>query len=184
MSRITFSQWIKKLTCHRQAARMRNPSRTLAVEHLGQRIMPAISAFFTAGHLTILGDFQDNTIAVSRDAAGTLQVNGGAVHVRGGTPTIANTSRIQIFGLGGNDTLSLDETNGPLPRANIFGGTGNDTLIGGAAADLLFGQSGNDTLLGKGGADILFGGTGNDTLTGGAANDQVFGELGNDRMIW
>src|SRR5262249_50383083 len=71
-----------------------------------------------------------------------------------------------------------------LPRANLFGGAGNDTLTGGSGADMLFGQAGNDTLLGKGGADFLFGGSENDTLTGGDGDDQVFGESGNDRMIW
>src|SRR5439155_22635440 len=50
--------------------------------------------------------------------------------------------------------------------------------------DQLFGQSGNDTLLGKGGADLLFGGEGNDVLTGGAGDDMIFGQSGNDRMIW
>ena len=48
----------------------------------------------------------------------------------------------------------------------------------------MFGGAGNDILLGKGGNDLLFGGAGNDTLTGGAGSDQVFGEAGNDRMIW
>ena len=134
--------------------------------------------------LTVVGDNADNTIEVSRNAAGNLLVNGGAVQIVGGTPTVANTSRIQIFGLGGNDQLSLNETNGALPRANLYGGGGNDTLTGGSAADFLFGEAGNDTLLGKGGVDFLFGGAGNDTLTGGAGNDQVFGEAGNDRMIW
>ncbi len=75
-------------------------------------------------------------------------------------------------------------SNGALPRANLFGGSGNDTMIGGSGADMLFGQSGDDTLLGKGGADFLFGGSGNDVLTGGDGDDQMFGEAGNDRMIW
>ena len=121
---------------------------------------------------------------LSRDAAGTIRVNAGAVPVLGGTPTVANTSLMQIFGLGGNDALSLNETNGALPQANIFGGAGDDTLIGGSAADMLFGQGGNDSLLGRGGADLLFGGADNDILTGGDGDDQVFGEAGNDRMIW
>jgi len=104
--------------------------------------------------------------------------------VLGGTATVANTTLIQAFGQRGNDTISLNETNGALPRANLFGGTGNDTLTGGSGGDMLFGQSGNDTLLGKGGVDFLFGGSGNDTLTGGDGDDQMFGESGNDRMIW
>jgi Ca2+-binding RTX toxin-like protein len=146
----------------------------------------AITAFFNrgAGVLTEFGDALDNTITTSRNAAGTILVNGGAVPILGGTPTVANTSLIQVFGQGGNDTIALDESNGALPRANLFGGAGNDTLIGGSGGDLLFGQSGNDTLLGKGGNDFLFGGAGNDVLTGGDDDDRMFGEAGNDRMIW
>ena len=146
----------------------------------------AVTASFlpAAGMLTSFGDSLDNTITVSRDAAGKLLVNGGAVAIQGGTPTVANTGLIQVFGQGGNDTITLNEANGALPAANLFGGAGNDTLTGGSGGDMLFGQSGNDTLLGKGGVDFLFGGDGNDTLTGGDGDDQMFGEAGNDRMIW
>ena len=157
-----------------------------AFESLENRLMPAVTATFsaTSGVLTVFGDSLDNTIAISRDAAGTILVNGGAVAITGGTATVANTSLVQAFGQSGNDTITMSETNGALPRANLFGGAGNDTLTGGSGGDMLFGQSGNDTLLGKGGFDFLFGGTENDTLTGGDADDQVFGESGNDTMIW
>jgi Ca2+-binding RTX toxin-like protein len=155
-------------------------------ERLNDRIVPAVTASFSAASqaLTVFGDNLDNNITISRDAAGKILVNGGAVQVLGGTPTVANTALIQVFGQSGNDTITLSETNGALPRANLFGGAGNDVLTGGSGADMLFGQSGNDTLLGKGGFDFLFGGTENDTLTGGDADDQVFGESGDDRMIW
>jgi Ca2+-binding RTX toxin-like protein len=120
----------------------------------------------------------------SRNAAGNILVNGGAVAIKGGTATVGNTALIQAFGLGGNDVITLDESQGALPAANLFGGAGNDTLIGGSGGDMLFGQAGNDTLLGKGGNDFLFGGSENDTLTGGDGDDQMFGESGDDRMIW
>src|SRR5262249_15301734 len=137
-----------------------------------------------AGTLTTLGDSLDNTIAVMRDAAGTININNGAVAIQGGTPTVVNTSLIQVFGQGGDDMVTLNESNGALPSANLFGGAGDDTLTGGSGADQLFGQGDNDTLFGKGGNDLLLGGDGNDRLTGGAGSDQVFGEAGNDRMIW
>jgi RTX calcium-binding nonapeptide repeat (4 copies) len=136
------------------------------------------------GFLETFGDGLDNNVTISRNAAGQLLVNGGAVPIIGGPATVANTSLIQLFGLGGNDIITLNEANGALPAAHIFGGAGNDTITGGSGGDQLFGQSGNDTLLGKGGFDFLFGGDGNDTLTGGDADDQVFGQGGNDRMIW
>jgi Ca2+-binding RTX toxin-like protein len=144
----------------------------------------ATTATFSGGTLSVIGDSAANTTAISRDAAGKILVNGGAIAVAGGTPTVANTSLIQVFGQGGNDVLSLNEANGALPRANLFGGADGDTLTGGSGGDMLFGQTGNDTLLGKGGADLLFGGSDNDTLTGGDADDQVYGESGNDRMVW
>jgi Ca2+-binding RTX toxin-like protein len=146
----------------------------------------AISSTFdpNTGVLSTTGDDVDNTITTSRNAAGTILVNGGAVPIVGGAATVANTGLITAFGQGGNDTIALDEANGVLPSASLSGGDGNDTITGGSGADQLFGQAGNDVLLGKGGNDFLFGGAGDDVLTGGAGDDQVFGEAGNDRMIW
>jgi Ca2+-binding RTX toxin-like protein len=144
----------------------------------------AVLGTFSGGILTTFGDSLDNNVQLSRNAAGQILINGGAVPVTGGTPTVANTSLIQVFGQGGNDTITLSEVNGALPKANLFGGAGNDVITGGSGADMLFGQSGNDTLLGKGGNDFLFGGTEDDILIGGDADDQMFGEAGNDRMIW
>ena len=91
---------------------------------------------------------------------------------------------IEVFGQDGNDIISLDETNGALPAAQLFGGAGNDMITGGSGNDQLFGQDGNDVLVGQGGNDLLFGGSGDDVLIGGSGNDQVFGQSGNDTMIW
>jgi|SRR5262245_6254590 len=79
----------------------------------------AVTASFDPanGVLTVLGDALDNTITVSRNAAGNILINGGAVAIVGGTATIANTALIQGFGQGGNDTITLDESNGALPAA-------------------------------------------------------------------
>jgi Ca2+-binding RTX toxin-like protein len=191
MSRRTWNEWFFTCTGVARATRKRTRKhgvargcRVMSVESLSPRITPAVNAFFSSGILSVTGDNLGNTIEVSRNAAGGLLVNGGAVAIKGGSATVANTRLIQVFGLGGNDTLTLNEGNGALPRANLFGGAGHDTLIGGSGGDQLFGESGNDTLLGKGGFDFLFGGTDNDTLTGGDAADQVFGQSGNDRMIW
>jgi Ca2+-binding RTX toxin-like protein len=153
-----------------------------------KRLNPAQSIFASfdpgTGILTIVGDDLDNIIAVSRDGAGNLRVNDGAVSIAGGVVTVVNTTLIRIFGRGGNDQLSLSETNGALPKAELSGEDGNDTLNGGAGADILNGGPGSDTLLGRGGADTLLGGDGDDVLTGGDADDQVFGEAGNDRLVW
>jgi Ca2+-binding RTX toxin-like protein len=111
-------------------------------------------------------------------------VNGGDVAITGSPATVASVQLITVRGLGGNDTLTLDETNGALPAAVLSGGNGNDSLTGGSGADTLLGDGGNDVLLGKGGNDSLLGGNGNDTLIGGVGADSVFGQAGNDLMIW
>ncbi len=188
---------MKQLESSRRSAlaqRLLRPSAGIAVAvamaigfgYAADRAYAAVTATFspTTQTLTVFGDSLGNSITISRDAAGQILVNGGAIVVQGGKPTVANTALIQVFGQGGNDTIALNEANGALPKANLFGGDGNDTLTGGSGADLLFGQAGDDTLLGKGGSDFLFGGADNDTLTGGDADDQVFGESGDDRMIW
>jgi Ca2+-binding RTX toxin-like protein len=144
----------------------------------------ATTATFSGGVLTVAGDSTNNTIVLGRDAAGTILVNNGAVAVGGGTPTVATTTLVRAYGLGGADVIRLDEANGPLPAASLYGGDGPDALTGGAAADQLFGQAGNDTLNGKGGGDGLFGGGDDDVLTGGSGNDQVYGQSGNDRLVW
>src|SRR4051812_36568237 len=108
------------------------------LEQLSTREMPAVVASFSAGTLTVFGDSLDNNITISRDAAGKILVNGGAVKVTGGTPTIANTTLVQVFGQAGNDTITLNESNGALPKANLFGGAGNDVLTGGSGNDMLF----------------------------------------------
>ncbi len=80
----------------------------------------------------------------------------------------------------------------------LFGGDGNDTLIGDSSlldaqyhgADYLDGEEGNDTLYGYGKDDTLFGGAGDDILEGDSNSvaaadhgaDYLDGEDGNDTL--
>jgi Ca2+-binding RTX toxin-like protein len=155
-------------------------------EALEARRLLSVTAIHAGNSLLVIGDNNPNAITVSRDEAGKLQVNSGnaAVRILGSAATVANTSVVRVFGLGGDDTVTMDEAHGALPVASLLGGSGNDTVTGGSANDTLAGGGGDDTLLGKGGDDLLAGGSGNDILTGGVGTDQVFGQSGNDRMIW
>jgi Ca2+-binding RTX toxin-like protein len=65
---------------------------------------------------------------------------------------IQNIECLQIFGAVGNDFLENDTGVSSL----IDGGDGNDTLVGGGAADVIFGGDGVDTIYGRGGGDYLF----------------------------
>ena len=88
-------------------------------ESLESRRMLSVSAIFIPplGTLTVFGDNANNAIVVSRNAAGTVLINGA--RIAGGTPTVANARLITVFGLGGDDAISLDETNGALPQASV-----------------------------------------------------------------
>src|SRR6266545_2237238 len=78
------------------------------LEALADRIVPTVTAILRGGALlSVVGDALDNTITISRDAAGTIRVNNGQVPILGGTPTVANTALIIMNGLAGNDHLSL-----------------------------------------------------------------------------
>jgi Ca2+-binding RTX toxin-like protein len=174
-------------TRRRRSAQRRDPAQFRpCFEPLEDRRLLAVTASFNpaSGLLTVTGDAANNTINVSRSAAGRILINGGSVVIQGGTPMVATTSLIQVFGRAGNDRITINESGGPLPAARIAGGNGNDILIGGSGADQLLGQSGSDNLQGRGGSDLLLGGDGPDTLTGGDGSDQNFGQAGNDRMIW
>ncbi len=173
--------------------RIRNRRRELlrgiqGFEQLETRIALAVTAAFVprTGTLTVNGDAGANTVEISRNAAGNLLVNGGAVSIKGGTPTVANTALIQVFGLGNNDTITLNETNGALPRANLFGGAGNDTLTGGDGDDRVFGESGSDLMIWNPGddTDLNEGGLGTDTVeVNGGNGAEVFATTANGTRV-
>src|SRR5262245_56506580 len=104
-------------------------SSVLRVETLEGRDIPAVSVVFNpgTGRLNVTGDSANNTIVVSRDSLGVISVNGQvpmAGGIPGGFPSIFNTRTIRVTAASGNDTLRLDETNGPLPDSEMFGGFG------------------------------------------------------------
>jgi hypothetical protein len=146
----------------------------------------AITSSFSSGTLSIFGDALDNPIAVSRDAAGNIFVNNGTVPITGGPATVANTSLIQVSGQVGADIISLDETNGALPPAALFGGDGNDVLTGGIGIDQLDGGDGNDTVTGGRGNDVAFLGAGDDTFiwNPGDGSDTIEGQDGLDTLFF
>src|SRR5712671_3227593 len=98
----------------------------------------AIKATFSpsAHRLSELGDANANTITTSRNAAGQLLVNGGAVTVAGGAATVANTAMIQVFGQAGNDPMiwnpgdgnDLFEGGDGIDTAEVNGGNGSETF--------------------------------------------------------
>ena len=89
------------------------------------------------------------------------------------------TSTVQLANLGSGNYAAGNILNAYLynsdPRSyieNANGGSGNDTLVGNAIANVLNGGTGNDTFTGGGGNDTIIGGTGTDTAvySGNRAN--------------
>lgn len=95
------------------------------------------------------------------------------------------TGKVIAFGYDGADALV-----GELlfhQAVELYGGKGNDVLVGGTQADLLEGGDGNDILLGGtqsvDGGDTLRGGLGLDLLWGHAGADLLEGEAGDDLLV-
>ena len=120
----------------------------------------------------LIFDFSDSNVGLTID----ISAGGGGADIGNGTK-IWNVEALRFDGGSGNDTV----TGGAL-RDELFGGQGNDILNGGGGIDELFGSSGNDTLNGGGGNDELSGSYGNDTLNGGAGNDSLYDHSGNNTL--
>src|SRR5215203_569995 len=139
-----------------------------------------ISANFHHHRVNISGTDGEDQIIISRDGSGHLLANGQPVD----DATVSNTDLIRVNGGDGGDVIALDETGGPLPAADLSGGNGNDTLIGGSANYQLLGGDGNDFLIGGAGNDTLRGGRGNDFVDGDQGADTAFLGAGNDVFRW
>ena len=75
----------------------------------------------------------------------------------------------------------------------MYGGAGNDTLLGRNGVNVIFGEGGSDTIYDgndgsylSGGADddFIYGGGGADVLDGGTGNDYLQGDHGGDTYIY
>ena len=66
---------------------------------------------------------------------------------------------------------------------NVFGGSGDDVIIGNERNNRLQGNGGNDLLVGDLGNDLLEGGTGVNSLHGGDGGDTLVGDPGIDSLV-
>lgn len=152
----------------------------LRPELLERRELLSVNQIFLdvgKGQLSIAGTPSAEQVLVTMDSPTIVRVRaqsaGGVVET---TFQRSAVSSISYYGGEGNDRFE-NATNIP---ANALGQGGDDTLIGGSAADTLQGGDGNDLLYGNGGDDLLLGGTGNDRIWGGDGNDTMHGEEGHD----
>ena len=149
-----------------------------ALETLETRRMFATTAVLSAGVLTVTGDNAANWIVISNPAAGQIRVSDNGFANVIATFSAANVQKLALHGLDGADNLqnNISQT---IPTT-VYGGSGNDTIIGMNGADKLYGGNDNDMLIANNGNDSVYGGAGNDSIKGGWGNDMLYGEAGND----
>ena len=98
----------------------------------------------------------------------------------------ASRDELAIFALASNDRIDASALEADAAKLGVDGGTGDDTLLGGAGADVLRGGDGNDTVDGNQGADIALLGAGDDRFIWdpGDGSDVVEGQAGHDAMTF
>jgi Ca2+-binding RTX toxin-like protein len=114
-----------------------------------------------------------NGIALNSDGDVDVTVNPGAFQLE--IRTFGGDDFVNGRGQGGAGLHFL----GPL---TIYGGEGNDELVGSTEADKLYGEGGNDTVNAQASNDLLDGGPGDDFLTASEGNDTLLGGPGADNM--
>jgi Ca2+-binding RTX toxin-like protein len=147
------------------------------------------------GLLTIYGSDGDNIIRVSdtnTPAARSVTVSFGIV----GTNSLimfsfrsTGITRMRIFAMGGDDSVTLDDAYMPnMTDVAIFGGDGSDTLTDASLGHRfnrtervsLMGEAGNDTLVGGDHTFSSDGGEDTDSVLGGAPGALLEGGDGDD----
>lgn len=152
------------------------------LESLEARNAPACFGLFDAdgGQLWVVCDAADDRAVLSSDPAGGILLNGSRIP---GDPMLANTHSLVMVGGDGNDWLDIHGLAGYRGSTLLYGGDGDDVLVGGAVGDILAGGDGRDHLSGGASSDLLFGGADGDRLQGNDGLDLLFGEDGDDYLV-
>ncbi len=100
-----------------------------------------------------------------------LKISGVLIDAKGGDDTVITRTTVPLFAFGGEGQDVLHSQVGG--NTLLYGGNGQDTLIGSPQDDFLYGEEGNDTLFGHGGADRLEGGPGHNWMSGGSGRDTI-----------
>jgi hypothetical protein len=155
-----------------------------AVEPLEERCLPAttVSASLVSGILKVAGTASADQI-ILRQTNGRISVDNHKINLDGDLLNSVPANQVHdivVAGFAGNDVLRIDGS--ITKRAFLYGGDGDDILIGGNGRNIGYGGDGNDTLIGGAGDDLFYGGDGNDRLLGKGGDDMLFGQEGNDYL--
>jgi 6-phosphogluconolactonase (cycloisomerase 2 family) len=151
---------------------------------------------FTAGSTSSVIEGTDQILFVKSPGAELSVfeqvIDGVTLGIQTQTPTFQTshaslTGKLVMFAQGGLQDVIV--ALGVADRRTLmYGGAGNDLLIGSLLGDTLYGGDGDDTLFGYLGAgsdgnDLLDGGSGDDVIYGSGGSDTLYGGAGED-MLW
>ena len=158
---------------------------TWRVKDTGRHIAFNEPAVFAAADLLANDTDADSDpltiVSVSGATHGTVALDGDGnpVFTPTGNYSGANSFNYTISDGHSTSTAAVQFTVN-APAQSLIGGAADDVLIGGEGNDRLSGGGGSDILLGNGGNDWMAGGNGNDVLHGGAGADTMLGGAGDD----
>jgi hypothetical protein len=130
----------------------------LAVEALEERCVPTTATFYSNGVLAIVGTSSSDRTYVQQSGSQISVNNGQSIIPINGAYAWVNSayvSGVVVDAGAGDDVVSLTSATGAnalrVP-GTIYGGTGNDILIGGLGANTINGGGGQDRMTSAGGS--------------------------------
>ena len=132
--------------------------------------------------VVVNGSAGSDKVNAASDAGGVVNVTGLPARVRL-TGTEPGGDRLEVNGLGGDDTIDSSGLSAARLQVRADGGAGNDVLLGGDGDDVLSGGDGADVIFAGSGDNVAFGGAGDDVLRGEEGDDFLDGGAGDDILI-
>ena len=138
-------------------------------------------------HVNLTGSAGVDTVTSAANAISINSIGAFAIITLG-----AGIDSVAVSTLAGADNVNLAGVNAPI-TTTVYGGEGDDTLVGSPQSDLIYGGDGNDVIIGGAGTDVGYGEAGNDRFgdpavvdpaANDAGNDQFYGGDGSDTLTW
>jgi len=135
---------------------------------------------YTDNNGTGVGNELDNVTGID-----TVVLGDATTYVVTQDSLVANglTLTVDATALSGGNSLFWNgaaESNGSF---YVTASDGNNTIAGGAMADLIISGNGNDSIAGGQGANTLYAQNGHNTVTAGSGNDTIVSGTGNDSIV-
>jgi hypothetical protein len=140
------------------------------------------------GHDQLFGRGGDDDLTDGDRDAGAGAAAPGSDTLDGGAGTDGlsyehRTRRLNVRAEDNHDAGESGEHDSVRNIEWIFGGAGDDRLVGDRGRNRLAGGRGDDTLVGRGGDDEFFGEAGDDRLIGGAGRDHFTPGAGTNTLV-